>query len=397
MTLDELTTPLTPAEVREAIYAAIAARGGDPTTWKAGAPTRSMIAGLAIVISAMSRLAAAVAKSGFLELAEGDWLDVVAQYVYGVERDQGTFAAGPVTIDNAGGGVYAFDPGDLIVINSTTGKGYRNTAAVSIGALETGVSVAVEAIELGSESTSLVGEVDDFETPQPGLSVSNAAALIGTDAEDDEALRAKCRAKTGTLSPNGPRDAYFYVATNATKDDGTSAGVTRVRTVADGVGGVDVYVANDSGSLDGSIGDTSTALGAVDDAIQRQVAPLAITATTTPATPVAIAVTYELWVRDTSGLSDAEIQARVGDALALFMSQQPIGGSVLPGEPTGRVYRTAIEAAIDGAMREIDADPEFLLRRSVTLPAGDTDLAIDEAPTLDTVTPTIHQVATGTV
>ncbi|AKF06085.1 baseplate J/gp47 family protein [Sandaracinus amylolyticus] len=397
MTLDELTRPLTPAEVREFIYAAIAARGGSPTTWKSGAPTRTIIAGLAIVVSGMSQLTAAIAKSGFLELAEGDWLTLVAQYVYGVERSAGTFAAGTVTIDNTGGGIYALDPGDLIVINTTTGKGYRNVAAVSINAGQTGVAVDVEALELGSDSTSLAGEIDGFGTAHPGLTVTNAAALIGTDPEDDEALRERCRAKTGTLSPNGPRDAYVYVAKSATKDDGTTAGVTRVRTVADGIGGVTVYVASASGSMPGSVGDTSTALGAVDDAIQRQVTPLAITATTVSATPLIVPVTYEVWVRDTSGLSNAEIEDRVDDALATFMASQPIGGSLLPGESTGRLYKTAVEAAIDGALRAIDDADGFILRRAVTVPAGDTDLASNQAPTVGTRTPTIHQVAEGTL
>lgn len=398
MTLDELTTPLTPAEVEAAIYAAIAARGGDPTSWQDGAPTRSMIAGLAIVISALSRLAAALAKSGFLELAEEDWLTLVALYVFGVERLTGTFAAGNVTIDNSGGGVFAFGVGDLIVLNTSTGKGYRNTAAVAIDSGETGVVVPVSAVEIGSDSTSPAGDIDGFETPQPGLSVTNAAALVGTDPEEDPALRTRCLLKLGSLSPNGPRDAYAYVALTVKKSDGISAGVTRVRSVADGFGNVTIYVADGSGELAGTVGDTSTALGAVDDVIQRQAAPLAVTATTESATPETIAVTYEAWVRDTSGKSDADIQTAVALALASFMASQPIGGHKIPGESTGRVYKTAIEAAIDAALDEIGGGADdFIIRRSVTVPAADVDLDIDAAPAAGAVAATIHQVSETTI
>lgn len=398
MTLDELTTPLTPDEVQTAIYAAIAARGGDPTSWKPGAPTRTMIAGVAIVISALSRLSAAITKSGFLELADDDWLTLVARYVFFVERIEGTFASGSVTLNNAGGGIYSFDPGDLIVLNTTSGKGYRNTTTFTINALQLGVAVPVEAVELGSESTSLAGEIDGFETPLPGLSVTNAAALIGTDPEKDPALRQRCLEKPSSLSPNGPRSAYAYFAKNAKKSDGFSAGVTRVRTVADGYGNVTVYCATASGSLTGTVGDTSTALGAVDDAIQKNVVPEAVTATCTSATPVAVGITYEVWVRDTSGKSDVDIEDVVNDALTAFISTQPIGGHKIPLEPTGRLYKTAIESTIDAALKTIGGDdPDFVIKRVVTAPAGDTDLAINEAPTLGPINGTIHQVSESSI
>lgn len=395
--LDELTRPLTPDEVTAAIYAAIAARGGDPTSWKPGAPTRSMIAGVAIVISALSRLSAAITKSGFLDLAEKDWLTLVAKYVFDVERETGSFAAGNVVIDNAGGGVYSFDPGDLIVVNPSTGRGYRNTEAASVGALQEGVIVPVQAIELGSSSTALAAGISVFETALPGLSVTNPTALVGTDPEEDPALRTRCRAKTGTLSPNGPRDAYEYVALTAKKSDGESAGVTRVRTVADGSGGVTTYVASPSGSLMGTIGNTSTALGAVDDAIQKMAVPLAITAITASATPVPISVTYEVWVRDTSGKSNGDIANAINSAIVDFLSSQPIGGHKIPAESTGRVYKSAIESAIDVALKTIGgSEDDFVIRRLVTVPAGDTDLAVNEAPAIGDPAATINQVAGGT-
>jgi phage-related baseplate assembly protein len=391
VTLDELTTPLTTDQVREAIYSALAGKGVNTTGWKPGSVVRAIITGVAIVLSAFSRLQVDIAKSGFLELAESDWLVLVARYVYGVEKDLGSFATGNVRLDNTGGGVFSGDAGDLIFAHESSGKTYRNTAAFSIAALQTNVVVPVQAVELGSSSTAAPDTITEWETPLLGVTVTNPTALVGTDAETDPVLRARCLEKTGVLSPNGPRDAYSFLARSAVDADGASIGVTRVRTVADGEGNVTVYVATASGDVEGDAEDPDTDLGAINLAIQSQAEPLAVTATAASATPEVIAVTYELWVRDTSSLTDSQIQAAVGARLATFMSTQPIGGNVIGSDP-GRVYVSAIETVIGATL------PDAIVRVGVTVPASDVELAITDAPILGTVTVTgIHQISGGVI
>lgn len=388
-TLAELTTPLTVTEARDAIYAALAAQGVTATTWKPGGTARTIVAGLAVVLSAFSRLTALIASGGFLELAEGDWLTLVALHVYGVERSLGTFATGEVTLTNGGGGVFAGAPGDLVFRHSSSGKTYRSTEAYSLGASPATTTVAVEAVELGSASTAVGGTITEFVTPLLGVTVSNASALIGTDAESDEALRIRCREKTGTLSPNGPRDAYSFVAKSAVSSEGIAIGVTRVLSVPDGVGGIDVYVADEDGTVTGDAEDPDTDLGAVADAIHRLAEPLGITPRVQSADALAVDVTYELWIRDTSGYTDAEVAALVEARLLAFLRSQPIGGEVIPAE-VGRVYHDALEAVI-GATLEA-----HLIDVVVTTPAADVDVAETEAPVLGTVTPMVHQIAGGT-
>jgi phage-related baseplate assembly protein len=383
MTLDELTTPMTVEEVKTSIYTAIAAQGVDVTTWKEGAPTRTMIAAVAIVLAAGSKLQSLIAQMGFLALSQGEWLTQVALYVYGVERSDGTFATGEVTLTNTGGGVYAGDPGDLIFINTTTEKTYRNTAAFSIAAFEPDVIIPIQAIEIGSASNAQGGEIDDFETPLLGVTVTNADAVVGLDAELDAALVARCNAKTGILSPNGPADAYAYLALAATDDDGTPIGVTRVRTVPLGDGVLDVYVADATGEIA-----DSDDLDAIDELIQTRAVPLGITANVLSATPITVPVTYELWIRATS-ITDAAIREAVEEALTAFMASQPIGGIEIPPD-SGKVYVSAIETVI-GAVRLAD-----VVKIEVTAPAADVGLATGEAPALGTVTCTaIHQVVGG--
>jgi hypothetical protein len=162
-TLEELTTPLTPDEVEEAIYRALGVRGAKTTTWKPGSVVRTIIAGTSIVLSAFSELQAAIAKGGFLELASGAWLTLVARHVFGLERLPGTFATGQVTLTNTRSGSYRGGTGDLIVQNPESGKEYRSTGPWSLAPGSPSswatATVDVRAVELGDASTSTAGEI----------------------------------------------------------------------------------------------------------------------------------------------------------------------------------------------------------------------------------------------
>lgn len=395
-TLAQLATPLTTAEASATIYAALAARGVDVTVWKAGSPVRTIVAGLAIVIAAFSDLISKIVRSGFLALSSGAWLRLVALYVYGVGTtadggdgsvSDGSFATGTVTFTNSGGGVYASIPiGSLVVKNSTTGKTYRNTAVATIGSMAT-VDVAMQADEIGSASTSAATTIDTMVSTLAGVTCSNAAALIGSDADDDETIRILCAEKLGTLSPNGAPDAYAFIARSSKRlADDSSIGVTRVRTIPDGIGGLDLYVATATGAVSGTVGDTSTDLGKIDDDIQTQVVPRGITCRTHTASALAIAYTYELWISDTYAGTDAQAEALVDAAVLDFLSTRPIGGDVIS-PATGKVYLTALEDVIGSAV-------PGTLKRAVTLPAGDTSVSTTQAPVAGTGTLTaIHRVA----
>ncbi len=386
-TLDELTTPLTVAEIQQAIFDAIEARGVKTTSWKPGAIARTIIAGVAIILAAFSTLQAAIAKGGFLELSSGDWLTVVARRVFGVERVVGTFAAGNCTLDNAGAGVFVVAVGDSIALNTTSGKTYRNTAAFTLAAFETGKVVPYQAIEIGADSTAPAADIDALVTVLADVTITNPLAFVGLDVETDAALIVRCLAKTGVLSPNGPSDAYRFLALSATTDSGAPAGVTRVTTVPDGEGNVTAYVATASGPVTGSIGDTTTPLGAVDEEMQVNAVPLAVTLTTISATALTITPTYEIWLRSTIGLTASEIEANIAAALVTYMSAQPIGGlrKVAGG---GFVFTDAIEAAITGAVGTTN-----LIDLDLTVPAADVAVLATEAPVSGTPAATINLIA----
>lgn len=383
--LSDLTTPLTVDEIKTAIYDTIAARGVDTTAWKPGSVVRTMIAGVAIVLAAMSGLIALIAASGFLALSSGPWLTLVARYVYNTERITGTFASGFITIDNASGNVYAIDVGDLVVTNTTTGATYRNTAVVNIASLQTGVIAAIQADEIGTASNAGAGAIDDLVTSYLGLSVTNDAALVGTDDETDESLRARAQEMTGALSPNGPKDAYSYFAKGAVRADGTAIGVTRVKATPDGTGNVAVVVANASGPVSGTQGNPATDLGAVHLAMEENAVPLGITLSTASATALTVNVVGTLWAKETLSLTDAEIAAAVTPRLSALMAGMPIGGVVIA-PADGKVYVQAIEAEITDAVRGYFVDLD------ITTPAADVAVTGSQAPVSGTLTLTVVRV-----
>lgn len=383
--LSDLTTPATRSDVQAAIYRVFGVLGVNTTAWGTGAVVRTMVVGVSAVLSAFSQLQAQIARSGFLDLSSGDWLTIVAQHVYDVTRIDATFATGVMTFVNSGGGIYDEDPGDLIVA-TPDGKTYRNDEAVHIGASSTVANVPMTAVEAGSASSAAANTITVMTTTLLNVTCTNPNAFTGADVETDAALRTRCSEKLGSLSPMGPWDAYAYAARNAHRSTGEPCGVTRTRTLKDGFGNVTLVVASATGTVSGSIGDLTTDLGAIDDAVQRMAAPLGVTAHTESASNVSQAITYELWAYNTSGYSNTQIQALISSALQPFVAAQPIGGNTLsPGDATGYVWADAIKAAISEVLSQI-------FHVVVTMPAGDVALTNTQVMQLGTVVGTIHQV-----
>jgi len=371
--LADLVKPVARQEVQASIYDALGILGINTAAWKPGGVPRVIIAAVSVMFAGFSELVSLTAKGGFLELAEGDWLTIVAHYVYAVDRQEATFASGFVTLNNTGGGDYGLDPGDLIVRNPTTGATYRNLEPVTLAAGKLGVRVAIAATEPGHASTSNAGEITELTTPLLGVECTNDSAVVGQDTETDPALRARCSEKLGVLSPMGPWDAYSSAVRNATRPDGSSLGVTRIRTTKDGYGNVTTYVATASGEVPGDDDDPATDLGIANEAIQKWAAPFAVTAHTMTATPLPIPIVYELWMYNTSGRTDDEIRTTIASRLTAFMSSQPIGGNV-SNTPPGKVYHDAIRATIAAAYSQIfHVD---VLEPGGDLTVGDTQVAV---------------------
>lgn len=349
------------------------------SSWQPGDPTRSLFHLEAEILATLEEVVVSFIQSGFLDYATGPWLKILAEQVYGVTVPDATYAETDVVLTNGGGGLYEIEAGDLTFKSSLTGKTYRNTTGGTLASgPATTLTVTVVADEAGSASSAGATEIDTMVTGLLGVTCSNPTAAVGDDEQEEATTRQQCRDKLGSLSPNGPAEAYSYVSRNA-ELTGVS-GVTRVRTYPDSdTGQVQVYLATASGGV------SEPTRAAVEEAIATYATPLCITPTVTAATGVAVAVTYELWVYTSVNKTQAEIEAEIETALEELFAEHPIGGDIIPPATTGKLYKSLIESTIRGVFPEA-------FRVSVSAPSGDTSLANGEVATLGTVTPTINLV-----
>jgi len=235
------------------------------------------------------------------------------------------------------------------------------------------LEVEVVADEAGSDSGASIGEIDTMVTTLLGVTVSNTTAAVGTDDESNESIVEGARDKLGSLSPNGPADAYDYVAKESSLTLTTN--VTRSRTIADSAtGDVTVYLAGPSGAVAGA--DVTL----VETAITTYAAPLTITPTVTSAANLAVPITYELWIYESVGLDQDAVETAVEAALDTMFESRPIGGDVVSG--TGKLYHSLIESTIRATY------PDDIFNVAVTVPAGDTTLTINQVATKGTITVT---------
>lgn len=358
------------AETESAIYSralAIATSIGLPvTSWHAGDPTRSLYHLLAKTLASAEGIVAKYIAAGFLDYATGEWLALLAKQVYDVDRVEATYATCTCRLTSTNSGPFEFDPGDITVKKPNSSVTYHNTEGGSVAGNGT-LDLAFVADQAGKDGSASPNEITEFVTTYLKLAVTNTTAAVGIDSETDDSLRSRCRAKLGALSPNGPADAYNYVATS------TVASVTRAKTVGDNVDGtVTVYVASDSGVVQPA--DVTT----IQTAITTLATPQCVAATVVSATPKTVVVDYDIWLYSTVGESETQIRAAISEALSAMFRARPIGGDVIPGEP-GRIYHSLISRTIEAVY------PAHAYRVRVNLPTSDVTLAANEVAVLSHV------------
>ncbi len=373
-TLASLLIQQTKAAIYEAALAIAVGVGLPVSSWQAGDPTRSLYYVEAEMLEALEALATGFISSGFLDYAHGMWLKICAKQGFNVDVPGATFATTTVRLTNTGGGVYDVDPGDLTAKSTITDKTYQNTTGGHLNGLGT-LDLVFVADEAGSDSSAGAGEIDQLVTGLLGVTCSNALAAIGVDEWDETTTITQCRDKLGSLSPNGPKEVYSYVARNA-ELAGTSA-VTRVRVYSDSdTGDVTVYLAGPGGG----VSEPDRVL--VEAAFARWATPLCTTVTTLAATNVVVPVTYELWIYKSCNKTQLEVQATVLAALEqMFASptRNPIGGDIIPPATTGAMYLSLIESTIHATF------PGQIFRVVVYVPATDTAITNGQVATLGTV------------
>lgn len=217
-------------------------------SWRAGDPTRSLYHYLAELLSTRDEAAAEYIRAGFLGSARGEWLHVLAQEVYDYTPNPATSAKNSMLISNTGGGYYGLDAGQLVLRSSVTGKTYHNAVPVTFTPNTANVTVQWIADEPGADSSVGENEIDEFVTGFDGLTIVSSAAGYGADAESEPSIKQNCLDSLGATSPNGPREAYDFVARSAKLTGSTE--VTRARASGDtGNGDIFVSIASAAGPV----------------------------------------------------------------------------------------------------------------------------------------------------
>lgn len=387
-TLAELIT----VETKEQIYTrglAVATTVGLPvTSWSAGDPTRADFHFISEIMELLETYVANYIASKFLTLiaAQADTDDARYKFLaleavegYGYTPTEATYATATILLINASGAEYVFEAGDLTVKVAGSETTYHNTSGGTLAPLGT-LSLDIVCDTAGSYGTASIGDIDTMVTTYLDVTMSNTTAAVGLDKESAASIVANCRAKLGSLSPNGPTDAYDYAARVLSG----AADITRTRTIDDSVTGfVTVYCAGAAGAA--SVADTALA----EAAVLQYATPLCITPTVTAASNLSIPVTYELWLYDDTGDTQAEAEAKIEDAIDALFLDRPIGGDVIAPAITGKFRRSLIIAAIRSVY------PESTIDVVVTAPAADVAMTINQVATRGALTVTgIHYEAT---
>lgn len=335
LSLDDLIKPISSDEYMATQEGILRALGVDPAKYRRGGVLRVLMRAQSMTFAGLTEIMVSVVRSGFLDLAEGGWLTLLARYVFGVERLAAQPASGDVTFTNTGGGTFApgdYPAGSVRLYSSRTGKKYFNAEPIALAPLST-ITIGVVAVELGAESNASADDIDSLETSLLGVEVTNEEAVVGLEEESDEDLRGACRAKLASISGLGPRGAYQWAVRQARRFDGTPTAINRVF-VPEGTatGIVDVILASASGAP--IVPDVLAATASIEVVARPSGTRVAVAA----AGEVPFDRVVTIWVRRTPGLNLPALAAKGGQAIATGFSTYQLGGIRKPGQEEGAVY-----------------------------------------------------------
>lgn len=381
----DLITPQTVESIRQSVISAAGVVNWAVSSLPPLARLRKLALDVVpVVVQAATAVHTEAIRGGLLDFARGIWLDAVCENLYDVERIGETFATVPITLTNTGPGNYPFAAEEVQVGNGVAV--YKNLVPFTLPPGPSSITTDFICTTIGSAGNADANTITEMVTLFDGVTCNNATVARGTDREEDEALRARARANRGALSIAGGPDAYRAVAISALREDGTAIGITRVQVVEHepALGDVVVYIADADGAPAGA--DVTR----VDELIRAQVVPSGVNYIDTfAATPITVAVEYQAIARASDGLTEAEIEALVADALAELFSTYPIGGYITPSStPDGLVFRTEILSVISQAQATPD-DPRPIVDVTLVAPAANVTLSPGEVPVLGGITPAV--------
>lgn len=291
LSLSDLIKPETVDEALQTLLDLLELEGFPVTSWQPGSVPRTIVKAESTRYVYLLQLVAEIAKGGFVDLASGGWLTLLAQNVYSLTREPASFTRGNILLSDAGGGPFTIVAGQLKVAEPG-GLIYSNITGGTLPLFGT-LTLSWQAEAAGAKYNVPTNTAMTLRTPLPGVTASNPGGVGGTwitqqgaDEESDASLRLRCKARWPELGNGATKDAYRKWALEASLE------VTRVAVIenAQGSGTVRIFLAGPSGPV------SSTAVTAVDAYIQVR-RPLCVKVTTLSSTARVVNVSATIRVK----------------------------------------------------------------------------------------------------
>lgn len=335
LTLSDVLTSATVDEWETEILNWATSLGLTATSWQPGGVARTIIAVMANALAAADEVTTGIAAGGYLDTAATvtpeygpGWLDLVAQYVFGLTRTPATQGTSTCQLINSGAPIGPI-PAGAYHLQAASGHTYTNIAAITIagGGASTTIALVCDQVGVSDAAATALTPITVYAGVTSGGLIT---AAIGSPGETNAALISRCRDKLGALAPKlGNASSYRYFALTTTESGYPlpTAPITRVRVAADTfTGAVTVVLANASGAPTG--GDVAAMQTYLDDV-----------ATPDSATMTCVAATQEnlqLVMQAYCPVAySAQVVTDVTAAWLAYVASLDIGGQVLVGGAYG--------------------------------------------------------------
>lgn len=335
LTLSDVLSSATAAQWEAQILSYATSLGLTATSWQPGGVARTIIAVMANALAQADAVTTGIAAGGYLDTAAAvtdeygpGWLDLVAQYVFGVTRTAATQGTSSVVIVNTGAAIGPI-PAGAYHLQAASGNTYRNSGVITLATGST--TVAITCDQFGEQDT--IGTTVTPITTYPGVTPSTApgfvgllSTAVGTPAEKNAALVARCRDKVGALAPKlGNASSYRYFALTTTEPGYPlpATPITRVSVDADTyTGAVSVFLANASGVV--TAPDVALMQAYLDDVATPDSASMACFSATS------VTVNFAMQVYCPQSYA-SQVATDVQNAWNAYIAALPIGGELLEG------------------------------------------------------------------
>lgn len=377
LSLTQLLNPPTLEQSRQFMIDVLVSVGfKTAAAWQSGGLARTTAIEIpARILYDVSQTIATVARGGFNDTAEGDWLTLYSFSAYDNLRKEAVKARGVAVLTSESTAPPHTIEVDYLVATDGEGRNFRNKTA---GQLPAGGTLALEwEAELAGEDGSIsVNTLRTLQTTLVGVSINNPGVdgvwltRLGANAESDEALRERNRSKWATRALHAAEDAYKNWALEASTE------ITRAQVDSqnpNGPGSLRIYLAGTTGevpaSLEPIVENYINGSGEGSDGIVRRAVGALVEAKA--AVPVDVTVMGTVYC---AAAYRATAEAAVGSAVEDFGRELPVGGVVLDPNQPGKLLRSALYGVVMRVPGVMNVDLQS--------PSADIELAVGEVAVL---------------